>query len=167
MELIKNFGIDPILLGAQIVNFLIVLFILRWFLYKPVLEMLKKRKDSIKEGLEKAEEARIRLEKVVEEEKNILKKAQAQAKKVVDDARVQAEDSSRQIEESTKKHAEKIFKEAKEQIDHQSLEAEKRLTLHISTLAVEFLQKSARQLFSEKEQKEVMENALKKLKVEI
>ena len=57
MEILENFGLNPMLLIAQIVNFLIVLFILKKFLYKPVLEMLKKRQTTIKDGLKQAEEA--------------------------------------------------------------------------------------------------------------
>ena len=57
MEIIKNFGVEPVLLVAQIINFLIILFILKKFLYKPVLDTLKKREDSIKEGLKQAEES--------------------------------------------------------------------------------------------------------------
>ncbi len=73
MEIIKNFGLNPILLAAQIVNFLIIFFILKKFLYKPVLNVLNKRQVTIKEGLKQAEEARVKLEKVVIEEKDILK----------------------------------------------------------------------------------------------
>ena len=58
MEIINNFGLDPLLLGAQIVNFLIIFFILKRFAYKPVLDILKKREDSIKEGLRQAEEGK-------------------------------------------------------------------------------------------------------------
>ena len=75
MEILKNLGFDPVMLAAQIVNFLIILYLLKRFLYKPILEMLKKREDSIKEGLKQAEEARITLEKTLQEEKKILSKA--------------------------------------------------------------------------------------------
>ena len=63
MELIKNFGLDPVYLAAQIVNFLIILYFLRRFLYKPVFKMLKKRENEIKEGLEKTEESKRLMEK--------------------------------------------------------------------------------------------------------
>jgi F-type H+-transporting ATPase subunit b len=58
MEILKTFGFDPILLGAQIINFLIIFYLLKRFLYKPVLGMLKTREDKIKEGIKQAEEAR-------------------------------------------------------------------------------------------------------------
>ena len=73
MEIINNFGLDPLLLGAQIVNFLIIFFILKRFAYKPVLDILKKREDSIKEGLRQAEEGKKILDEALEEEKKMLK----------------------------------------------------------------------------------------------
>ncbi|MEK7092668.1 MAG: ATP synthase F0 subunit B, partial [Patescibacteria group bacterium] len=87
MEIIQQFGIQPIMLAAQAVNFLIILYVLKRFLYKPMLSVLKKRKDEIALGLRNAEEARILLEKTAEAEKNVLKLAQAQAKKMIDEAK--------------------------------------------------------------------------------
>lgn len=164
MELIKNFGIDPILLIAQIVNFLIVLYILRKFLYKPVLSQLQKRRDTIKEGLKKAEEARIRLEKVQEEKKNILKRAQTESKKLLDDTKKESLVILQSTESQTKIQADRIIKEARQQIAFETREAEKRLTIYVSRLAIEFLQRSVSDLFSKDDQKAVIKNVLKKFK---
>ena len=76
MDFLKNLGFDPVMLGAQILNFLIIFFLLKRFLYKPVLDMIKKREDVIKEGLKQSEEAKLNLEKTLLEEKRILTKAQ-------------------------------------------------------------------------------------------
>ncbi|MEK7534368.1 MAG: F0F1 ATP synthase subunit B [Patescibacteria group bacterium] len=165
MELIKNFGINPILLGAQVVNFLIVLFILRKLLYKPITQLLQKRKDTIIEGLKTAEEAQKRMEKVLQEEKNILRNAQIQAKKIVEDATLQSIEASKEIQENAKKQSEKILKEVRLQIEKERSETEKRLMENVSSLAIKFLQKSVEQLFSERDQKEVVEKALKKIKI--
>lgn len=164
MEIIKNFGIDPVYLGAQIINFLIILYFLRRFLYKPVFEMLKKREKQIKEGLEKTEKVRLLLEKTIEDEKNILKKAQNQATKIIDDAKNEALDIQKTTEELAKKQSEKIIIEAREQILRETKETEERLTAHVSKLAVVFLQKSLSELFSPREQEEIMSKAIKKLK---
>lgn len=163
MEIIKNFGLDPVFLVAQIINFLIILYVLRRFLYKPVLDLLKKRQDIVKEGLMKAEEANQRLEKVVEEEKNIIRNAQMEAKKIVDDVKIEAAALSEELEENAKEKAQKLLKDAREQISRQAIEIEKRLTLNISRIALKFLQKSLRDLFSEKEQEKLMEKALLRL----
>lgn len=164
MEIVKNFGVNPVLLGAQIVNFLIILFILKKFLYKPVLELLRKRQEAIKDGIRQAEEVRVKLEKVVIEEKNILKQAQIIAKKIVDDAREESVDVAKQINDDAKKHTEKMLKDAKEQINRESLDVEKRLAVNTSKLAVSLLEKALKDFFSAKEQEEVVANAINKIK---
>src|ERR1035437_5012096 len=164
MEIVKNFGLNPVLLGAQIVNFLIVFFILKKVLYKPVLEVLKKRQTTIKEGLKAAEDARIKLEKVVVEEKNILKTAQLQSKKIIEDAQKEAIEVSLRINEEAKKQPEKLLSDTREQIARESIETEKRIASNTSKLAVTILEKALKDFFSAKEQKDVIANALKKIK---
>lgn len=163
MEIIKNFGVNPILLGAQIVNFLIIFFILKKFLYKPILELLRKRQVMIKEGISQAEESRIKLEKVVIEEKNILRNAQIAARKVIEDAKKESIGITSQMTDDVKKQTEKILKNAREQISRESLVAEKRLAVNTSKLAMSFLQKALSEFFSPKEQEEAVSNALRKI----
>ena len=43
----EKLGIEPVLLAAQIVNFLVILVVLQKLLYKPILGMLEKRKREI------------------------------------------------------------------------------------------------------------------------
>lgn len=164
MEIVKNFGLNPVLLGAQIVNFLIVFFLLKKFLYKPILEVLRKRQITIKEGLKQAEDARIKLEKVVIEEKNILRTAQLQSKKIVEDAKEESVNIARKMNEEAKKQTEKLLNDTKEQIARESIEVEKRLALNTGKLAVTLLEKALKEFFSPKEQKEVIAQALKKIK---
>jgi len=164
MEIIQKFGIDPVLLIAQIVNFLIILYLLKRFAYKPILTTLKNREEKIKKGLQDAEESRILLEKATAREQEILRKAQSETKKLLEEAKAQREELFKKSEESTKLQAEKILKEAREQISYEMKEAEKRLTSHVSELAMHFLQKSIEELFSENEQEVIMRTALKNFK---
>lgn len=163
MEIIQKFGIDPWLLGAQIVNFFIILYLLKRFAYKPILLALKTREEKIKKGLQDAEESRQLLEKATTREHEILRKANNEAKKLLDGTRSQQEAMLAQAEESTKKVAEKMLKEAREQISFESREAERRLSAHVSELAMHFLQKSIKELFNENEQEVIMRTALKNM----
>ena len=167
MEIIKNFGIDPVLLGAQIVNFLIVLYILRRFLYKPILDTLQKRRESIKQGLEASDEARVRLEKVVEKEKKILNNAHVRSQKLIDYAKKETNDLMQKTKNQAKIQADRILNQARLQITIETKEAEKRLASNISQLGIEFIQKSARSLFGSNEQEIVMKNVLQKFKKKI
>ncbi|MEX2007189.1 MAG: F0F1 ATP synthase subunit B [Candidatus Levyibacteriota bacterium] len=163
MELLNNFGFDPVLLIAQVVNFLIIIFVLKRFLYKPILEMLKKRKEEVAMGLKQAEEARAQLEDSEIKEKEILKRARLQAQQIVADAKLQAVDEAKAIEENTKLQAQRLIEDARRQTELSEKETEKKLATYVSKLAVELITKSSKQLFSERQQKEVVQNALKRL----
>ncbi len=164
MELLKTFGFDPVLLVAQVINFLIIFYILKRFLYKPILEMLKKRAESVKEAFKQAEEARLLLEDSEIKEKEILKRARLTAEQIIKDAKVQAQEEGSVALENSKKQAERLIKDAKRQIELEEKETEKKLTTYVSTLAIELLTKSSKDLFSQKEQKDITANALRKLK---
>lgn len=163
MELIKNFGLDPVLLVAQIINFLIIAFILKRFLYKPLLSMLKKREESVKEGLAQADEGRKLLEETLIKEKEILKKARQQAETLLKDSRDQALEELKKAEDNAKKQSERILEDAKKQTELSAKETEKKLTTYVGKLAIELLSKSSEKLFSQKEQKEIMERAMKNI----
>jgi len=163
MEILKNFGIDPLLLGAQIINFLVVLFLLKKFLYKPVFRLLQKRQEEIKEGIRKSEEAEKRLEKVLIQEKNILKNANTSAKEIIDEATSESIEISKQIQDSAKKQADRIIEQAKFQIEREAKETEKRLVENVSSLSVKFLEKALEKMFTKQQQEEVIKTALKKL----
>lgn len=163
MEIIKNFGVEPVLLIAQIVNFLIILFILKKFLYKPVLNTLKKREDIIKEGLKQAEDSKLAFEKALEEEKKILKKAQEQARKILDDAKNQSVLVAKEIEEKSRIQSEKILDEGRKQIDEEVKLAEKRLTASVNKLSIDILKKSLKETFSDKEETKLIDRAIKEI----
>ena len=164
MEIIKNFGLDPVLLGAQIINFLIILFILKRFAYKPVLDILKKREDSIKEGLKQAEEGKNFLDEALEKEKKILQEAHRRAEKIIEDAKNQSIEIGKETAENTKKQVESMMTAAREQMMQEAKDAEKKIAIKVSELAVEFLQKSMRDVFNDRQQEELTQAALKKMR---
>lgn len=164
MEIIKNFGIEPKLLIAQIINFVVVLYVLRRLLYKPLMGLIKTREDTIKEGLRKAEEAQKLMEKTKEEEKKILQQAQTQARTFIEHAKEQSSQLLKDAQESAKKQTDVMVKEAREQIVLETREAQRRLSGYVSNLAVEFLERSIQELFSEKDQDLLVKQALRKMK---
>lgn len=78
-QLLSQLGIDWRLLVAQAVNFFLLLIVLRIFVYKPLLKMLRDRRQKIEEGVTKAQEADRRLHDVEVISKTKIKDAEAQA----------------------------------------------------------------------------------------
>lgn len=90
MEIIKEFGLNPILLIAQIVNFTILLLLLKKFLYKPVLKVLDERKKTIAQSLKNATEIEEKLQKTAQEQEKLLEKAKSEADNLIKEAKSEA-----------------------------------------------------------------------------
>src|SRR3989338_681420 len=88
---IAALGINPSLLAIQVVNFLLLLVLLRWVLYRPILELLRKRRETIEQGLHKAEEAAQAAARAESQASQLLAEARGQANQIVDQARTDAE----------------------------------------------------------------------------
>lgn len=165
MEFLKDFGFDPVLFVAQIINFVIIFFLLKKILYKPVLDILSKRDSEIKKGLKDKEEAEKLLAEAEVKESEIIKNAQTKAEKIISDAKLEATDTRTQIEEQARKEAERMITQSRETIDHETKLAEEYLTKKIGNIAIGVLEKSLTGLFGKREQQEILkkaESALKK-----
>lgn len=163
MEIFKTFGLDPYLLITQIVNFLIIFYLLKRFLYKPLTNAIKKRQELAKESIDNAKNSEKLLEKAKEDEQEIIKKAKATAAEVIKDAREQASDIVKKSQADTKEQTDKMLKDAKEQIAIETEEAQKQLDKYVVKLSLELLKKSLGNVFTEKEQNEIIARATKEI----
>ncbi len=159
MNILKDFGVNPVLLVAQIVNFLIILFILKRFMYKPVLDTLKKRENEIKQGLKDAQEADKKLISAEEKEKQILQKAHATGENIIAEARLEVDELKAKKEEQTKAEAQRLIEQARLTIAQEEKAAEEKLTQKIGQIALNLLEKSLTGIFGEKEQKLILKKA--------
>lgn len=164
MEILNSLGFDPVILVAQVVNFLIILYLLKRFMYKPVLDMLKKRQDSISEGLKQADQARVALENAIAQEKKILEKAKLEALDIVNDAKIRSIEIAAKMQEDAKIQTENIIIQTKNQLEQEGKELEKRLVEKVGILAEDMVKKSLEGIFTEREQKQITQKAIKQIK---
>ena len=116
MEILSKLGIDGRILLAQAVNFCLLLFILRHFLYKPVLPMLEKRTSTIEKSLADARELGERLKASELSCKEMIAKAKREAAALLDDAQKLAEQRRASALKKAKEEVEHIVDDAREKI---------------------------------------------------
>lgn len=90
--------------AAQIINLIILLFLLRKFLYIPVLKAVETRQKMIADALQKADDARQKAQKITAECEQRLAQIEVQKQQILVEANAKAED-----------FAQKLMQEAKEQ----------------------------------------------------
>ena len=147
---------------GQIVNFIILLFLLKRFVYKPLLNVLDKRKTKIEEGVRKSEEAGRLMEKTMDLSKNIREKGHQEARSLIIQAELKAKERSQVLLAEAEKEKNKIIdsaKEAAKEETRKTAEDRKKEAVEIAfVLAGKFLKEK----IDESKDKKIIEELIKK-----
>ena len=111
-EIVNQFGLDPKIFIAEIVNFLIVLGILYYFVFRKIGSLLDERSRKIQEGVENAEKAEATLEEAQQEKAEILHRAGEEATEEIKHAVETAKKREADIVNDANTRAEEIITEA-------------------------------------------------------
>ena len=164
MEIFKDFGIQPILLLAQIINFAILLFLLKRFLYKPILKVLDERKKRIETSLKQAEEIQKKFVEANIEQEKILDTAKLQASRIIENAKEGAKILSEQLQEETNKEIESTLERAESalQLEKQKMISEAKGK--IVDIVVLVTEKVTAKTLQKAEKEKLVNNALSEIK---
>lgn len=141
-EIIHAFGIDWRLIVIQMFNFAILMGALWYFLYTPVIAMLREREAKLKKGVEDAEAASASLREAEHTKKEVLTHANNEAEEVVKRASVRAEEKSSAIIKEAEDRALRTLDEAKlkaAQIEEQAFKESEAEIAKVAVLTAEKL----------------------------
>lgn len=167
MEIIKNFGIQPILLLAQIVNFLIILYLLQKFFYKPIAKLLEGRKRKIEESLKNADLIEEKLQKTQEQSAQILAEAQKNSQTLIADAKRESEKIISQATIDARKQFEEILGQSQIQIEAQRNQMQKQLEKETLNLVIEVVKKVLSRTLKPKERQDLTTKAVSEIEKQI
>lgn len=111
----RQFGVDWPHFIAQLLSFSIVAFLLHRLAYKPILNVLAERKQRIAEGLSNSDRIKSELAKTEAARQEILRTADEQATKLIDEARAIAARVQEQETQKAVAEAQRIIAKAKEE----------------------------------------------------
>ena len=109
-------NVDPGLIIWTIVTFLILVFILGKFGWKPIISALENREESINDALSRAEEARLEAQKIVDEHKTLVEKGEAEARNIVQAAREASEKIRKEADAAAHDESNRILDQARRDI---------------------------------------------------
>ena len=137
MAFFGAFGVDVFKLAFQIINFLLILYLLNRFLFKRVLTLLDERQERISKGLEDAEAAARDRELARAAREAALDEARKEAQAMVARATKIAEDSRVEIVAAARAEAEKVAAKATEEITAEKQRAITELRSQVADLALD------------------------------
>ncbi|MDP2328554.1 MAG: F0F1 ATP synthase subunit B [Dehalococcoidia bacterium] len=133
---IAALGVNLPGLIAQLVNFTILLFVLRLFLFGPIMKIVDERRQKIEEGLKASEQAAHAAESSQEESRRILEGARAESREMVGRAQETANRLREELETQARRDAEQIVTRARQEIDAERQQAIQALRAEFADLTI-------------------------------
>jgi F-type H+-transporting ATPase subunit b len=158
-----TFGWNWQLFLSQVVSFCIVAFLLRRFAYRPILAVLEERRRKIEEGQLNAEKIKRELAEAEKRYQEILAKANADAQKMINEARESSAHLAERKQQEAIVAAEQILAKAREAsaLEHErQMEA---LKHELGRLVVETTAKVTGKVLTPEDQKRLQEETARQV----
>ncbi len=154
------------LLFWMVLTFLVVLFILKKFAWKPILGSLKEREDSIEDALRSADKAREEMVKLQADNEKILAEARMERDNMIKEAREVKQQMIDDAKKQADTEAKKMIESAKQVIENEKVSAIQEMKKTIASMSIQIAEKILKQqLADSKEQQELVDKYLKDLKL--
>ena len=154
---------DPGLFIWTIVTFLVLLALLAKFAWRPLLEALDTRQESIRKSLDDAQRARQELEQIHLESKRILGTARTEAEAIVAATRADAERLREELKQKARAEATNLVKSAERQIEMETARALQQIRQEAVDLSVAIASKLIRKNITKEDNERLIDETIGQL----
>jgi F-type H+-transporting ATPase subunit b len=142
----------------------VVLWILKKFAWKPILESIHKREETIDNALKEAERARAEIQNLQAANEDLLRAAREERDSILKEARDQKDAIIMEAKNRTKIEQNRIIEQARETIRSEKLAAITELKNQVATLSLDIAEKVLRsELSNENKQQTVINNLVNEI----
>ena len=147
-----------------IVTFLLLLLILRWKAWGPLMDVLDARSKQIEESLSKAEKVTAEAEQQAEKNEAILQKARKEAQKIVTKAREAGDKLKHKLEKDGKDQYDNMLGKAKDQINAEKQKAMNEIKSTVVDIAIQASEKVIKRNLNNEDNKKMIEQTVDEFK---
>tara|TARA_B100000965_G_C19542408_1_gene736201 strand:+ start:486 stop:971 length:486 start_codon:yes stop_codon:yes gene_type:complete len=147
------------------IAFLVVVFILSKFAWKPILNSIREREESIEEALEAAEKAKEKMKDLEASNEKLLQEARQEREEMMKAARDTKEKMIAEAKSQAQAEADKVLKSAQDTIRAEKASAVNELKGLVAELSVEIAEKILKEELSADKQKALIEESMKEAKL--
>lgn len=158
MELVKLLNLNEII--AQIISFLLLLFLLRIFAWKKILNLLDSRKERIASEFKRIEDTKADLEKTRLEYEARLAKIEVKASQMIQEAIAQGREITDEIRKNAHSEAQDIIDNARQNVKFELTKAKEELRDSIVDLTIKATENIIQEKFTEGDDKKVISSFL-------
>lgn len=154
---------NPGLIIWTIVTFVLLVVVLRKFAWRPLLEALTKREESVRGAIERAEHAREEAERLLEEHRKQVARSEAEAQRILAEGRALGEKLKNDIVEQANAQARKLADQAKQEIERDKDAALATLRNEVAGLAIKAAEKILDETLDEKRHRQIVDSFMNNL----
>lgn len=155
LSIFESLGLNSTLF-AQIVSFLVLLWVLRRWVFGPIRALMDERADRVAKSLEDAENQREEAVRLQQEAARALQEARAEARRILEQAERTANARAQEILDEAKAQAERQLEQAKESIRRERDQALAELRKEVADLALEVAAKVLGQTVDDRIQRDLV-----------
>ena len=148
-KLINDFSFG--LFFWQSILFILLLFLLKKFAWKPILDALNSREEGIKNALDEADKARQEMLDLKSSNEKMLKEARIERDTLLKDARMIKDKMITEAKDEAKAQSNKIIEQAKQTIENEKLAAITELKNQVAELSIGIAEKIMKEELSNKD----------------
>jgi len=161
MELFKLLSANEV--AAQIITFLILLFLMKRFMWKPFLGILDRRRELIVSEFKKIDDTRADVERLKAGYETKLSSIEAEAKEMIRAAVEESKREAEDIRQSAREEGEKILAKAQESIKAEVAKAEEELKDRIVNLTIDVASKVIEEKLTVENDRAIVETFIKEM----
>lgn len=154
---------NPGLIVWTIVSFVLLVLVLRKLAWKPILEALQKREESVKSTLDRAEQARAEATILLEENRKQLERAEQEGHRILTESRTLAEKLKQDIVKNANQQSRRIVDQAKQEIERDKEAALAQLRQEVASLAISAAEKILDETLDANRHRKIIDAYLKEL----
>jgi F-type H+-transporting ATPase subunit b len=162
-DIAKSLDLNWALIITQVIGFLIALWILKAFAWKPLLGMLEARRKKIADDLGEAEKVRSDADRLLDEYRGKLRDIDNEARTRIQEAVSEANRISAEIRESAREESKQIIARSREELARDIAKARVQLRDDIAGMAMRAAEKVISAHLDDAEQKRLLDDFLREV----
>jgi F-type H+-transporting ATPase subunit b len=159
----KIFELNPGLFVWSVITFLVLVGLLYWFAFKPLIKLQQARQEGIHQAIQEAERLRDEAQGLLSDYKQQLAAAREEAGAILDRARKAGESTKAEAMEEARVQAEATLAKARQQIERDTNQALQKIREEVADLTVAATAKVARTSLSEQDQLRLIQEAINEI----
>lgn len=155
--------VNPGLIFWTVITFIALMLVLKKVAWKPILAALDQREKAIKDALEKADKAKEEAQRLMDENKANLAKAEEESRQIIEQSRAYAVKLKDQMLQESKVQAKKLVDDASAEIERKKEAALDDLKTQVADIAIKAAEKILKDNLNKDTQNRIVNNYLNEL----